>query len=414
MAMNMAAAHAVNRKLVDPIFEAGQACQAAIKEFGIDKVTNATIGTLLDDAGNLVVLPTVEKVFREMQMAEFTAYAPISGRADYLDYVYRQVFGGTHFEGYFSSVATSGGTGAVHHAIANYAERGDRVLTSDWHWGTYGVICSETGKKLDTFRLFDADYKNFNVNAFSDKVEEILEGQSSLLIILNTPAHNPTGYALTDDEWEKVLNVIRINAAQGNKITLLIDVAYIDFAGDRENAWGFMKNFANLPENVLLLIAYSMSKSYTFYGQRTGALAAFSTNQDVIAEFEQTCKYSSRATWSNINHGAQVLFTKINKNKALRAELAADQKVFRELVSQRAEIFINEAAECGLQIVPYRGGFFIAVPTENAGAVCKKLHEDLIFAVPLKLGIRVAACSTPAQKMSGVAEKMKKAIDAIE
>lgn len=414
MVINMAAAHAVNRKLVDPIFEAGQACQAAIKEFGIEKVTNATIGTLLDDAGNLVVLPTVEKVFREMQMPEFTAYAPISGRADFLDYVYRQVFGGTKFEGYFSSVATSGGTGAVHHAIANYAERGDKVLTSDWHWGTYGVICNETGKKLETFRLFDADYKNFNVSAFADKVEEILEGQNSLLIILNTPAHNPTGYALSDDEWEKVLNVIRINAAQGSKITLLVDVAYIDFSGDRETAWSFMSKFANLPENVLLLIAYSMSKSYTFYGQRTGALAAFSTNQDVIAEFEQTCKFSSRATWSNINHGAQVLFTKINGNKNLRAELAADQKIFRELVNQRAEIFINEAAECGLQIVPYKGGFFIAVPTENAGAVCEKLHKDLIFAVPLKLGIRVAACSTPAQKMSGVAEKIKAAMDAVK
>lgn len=413
MTMQMAAAHAVNRKLVDPIFEAGQACQAAIKEFGIDKVTNATIGTLLDDAGNLAVLPTVEKVFREMQMSEFTAYAPISGRADYLDCIYRQIFGGTKFEGYFSSVATSGGTGAVHHAIANYAERGDKVLTSDWHWGTYGVICNETGKKLETFKLFDAGYKNFNVDAFSDRVEEILEGQDSLLIILNTPAHNPTGYALTDDEWEKVLNVIRMNAAHGNKITLLIDVAYIDFAGDRETAWGFMKNFANLPENVLLLIAYSMSKSYTFYGQRTGALAAFSTNMDVIAEFEQTCKYSSRATWSNINHGAQVLFTKINSNKTLRAELAEDQKIFRELVNQRAEIFIHEAAECGLQIVPYKGGFFIAVPTENAGAVCKKLHEDLIFAVPLKLGIRVAACSTPTQKMSGFAEKVKASIDAV-
>jgi len=39
------------------------------------------------------------------------------------------------------------------------------------------------------------------------------------------------------------------------------------------------------------------------------------------------------------------------------------------------------------------------------------LHDDLIFAVPLKLGIRVAACSTPLKKIYGVAEKIKAALN---
>ena len=412
MSINMVAMHAVNRKLFDPIFEAGSVCYAAIQKYGVEKITNATIGTVLDDAGNLAILPTVEKVFREMQMAEFTAYAPAAGLPEYLEGVRKWILRNSNYKGYFGAIATSGGTGAVHHAIANYAELGDKVLTSDWCWGTYNLICNETGKKLDTFRFFDAPYKNFNISAFSDKVEEILEGQSSLLVILNTPAHNPTGYALSDDEWENVLSVIKIHAARNEKISILIDIAYIDFVGD--GAWDFIKHFnSELPANVLVMIAFSMSKSFTFYGQRTGALIALSNDENVIAEFKDTNKYSNRATWSNINHGAQVLFTKISGNKNLCAELAADQKNLREMVNCRAEIFVHEAAECGLQIVPYKGGFFIAIPTENSAAVYKKLQEDLIFVVPFKLGIRVAACSTPAQKMSGVAEKVKKAIDAV-
>lgn len=412
MTMSMAAAHAVNRKLFDPIFEANTACKEAIKKFGAEKVTNATIGTVLDDSGKLMVLPTVEKVFREMSMADFMAYAPISGRADYLDGVRQQIF--SHVKaGYFGAVATAGGTGAIHHAIANYAERGDKVLTSDWCWGTYGVICNETGKKLETFKFFDENYTGFNTGAFSDKVEEILEMQNSLLIILNTPAHNPTGYALNNDEWEKILSIVRLHAAQGNKISLLVDVAYIDFAGD--DAWAFMKNFsADIPSNVLILIAFSMSKSYTLYGQRTGALAALSFDENVIDEFNATNKYSSRATWSNINHGAQVLLSKIQADEKLSAELLKDRQNLRELVNRRAEIFVQEAKGCGLQIVPYKGGFFIAVPTDNSAAVCRKLQDDLIFAVPLKYGIRVAACSTPLEKMSGVAEKLKAAMDAVK
>ena len=408
MAIQMAASHAVGRKLIDPIFEANAACKEAIKKFGADKVTNATIGTVLDESGNLSVMPTVEKVFRSMSMAEFMSYAPISGRADFIDLVKQKINCG----GNISAIATAGGTGAIHHAIANYAERGDKVLTSDWRWGTYDIICNETGKKLETFQLFDNDYTHFNIDAFSAKVEEILSAQNSLLIILNTPAHNPTGYALSDGEWDKVLDVIKTCASGGKKITLLVDIAYIDFAG--AGAWNFLSKFENLPENILILVAMSMSKSFTLYGQRTGALIAISASNEIISEFNDTNKYSSRATWSNINHGAQVLFTKINSDENLRADLAGDQKILREMVNSRAEVFVNEAASCGLKIVPYKGGFFIAVPAENPKAVCQALQKDLIFAVPLKLGIRVAACSTPFEKISGVATKIKSAIDAVK
>ena len=414
MTNTMAASHAVNRKLTDAIFEANAACKEAVEEFGAEKVTNATIGTVLDDSGKLVVLPTVEKVWREMEMTDFTSYAPISGIYKFREAVQDLIFEHSFYEGFLSSVATAGGTGAIHHAIANYAERGESVLTSDWCWGTYKVICAETGKNLETFKMFNDDLTGFNIQAFADKVEELLKVQKSLLIILNTPAHNPTGYALSDEEWDKVMEIIRAHAAKGKKISLLVDVAYIEFAGEKKVAWSFMSKFANLPANVLILIAFSMSKSYTLYGQRTGALAAFSTDKNVMQEFEDTNKWSCRATWSNINCGAQTLLYKIDKNKKLRAELEADQAKLRDFVKSRAEVFVSEAESCGLKIVPYKGGFFIAVPAEDPAAVCNKLHDDLIFAVPLKLGVRVAVCSMPTEKIHGVAEKIKNAIDSLK
>ena len=70
MTNSMAASHAVNRKLKDAIFEANGACKEAIKKFGADKVTNATIGVVLDDSGKLAVLPTVEKVYKSLDMAD--------------------------------------------------------------------------------------------------------------------------------------------------------------------------------------------------------------------------------------------------------------------------------------------------------------------------------------------------------
>lgn len=405
----MTATHAAGRKLKDAIFDANQACNEAIKIHGKDKVTNATIGVVLNEEGKLATLSTVEKVFHSMEMPELVSYAPIAGLPDYLDAVIKLAFADNEPEAHFGAVATAGGTGAIHHAIANYAERGDAVLTSDWRWGTYDLICNETGKRLETFKLFD-DALNFNINDFAVKVDALLKKQKSLLVILNTPAHNPTGYALSLDEWEKVLAVLNAQVSSGKKISLLVDIAYIDFAGEKNSTRAFMKKFSNLPENFFVMIAFSMSKSYTFYGQRTGALIGVSSSQKVIDEFKDVSKYSCRATWSNINRGAQALLVKLNADSEIAAQYEWERGELYHMVQRRADVFVEEAKACGLRIVPYKGGFFIAVPADNPAAVCQKLHDDLIFAVPLKLGIRVAACSTSFEKMHGLAEKICRAM----
>ena len=409
MSTTMTATHAAGRKLKDAIFDANQACNEAIKIHGADAVTNATIGVVLDEEGKLATLPTVEKVFRSMDFSELVAYAPISGLPDYLDAVIDLTFADNKPEGYFGAVATAGGTGAIHHAIANYAERGDAVLTSDWRWGTYDIICNETGKRLETFKLFDTAL-NFNLSDFAVKVDALLKKQKSLLVIINSPAHNPTGYALSSDEWDKVLDVLKAQVSTGKKISLLVDIAYIDFAGEKNSTRAFMKKFSDLPKNLFVMISFSMSKSYTFYGQRTGALIGVSSSAEIIDDFKNVSKYSCRATWSNINRGAQALLVKLAADKELLPIYEAERTELYNMVKRRADVFVAEAKACGLRVVPYKGGFFIAVPAENPAEVCKKLHDELIFAVPLKLGIRVAACSTSFEKMHGVAEKILRAM----
>ena len=409
MSMTMTASHAAGRKLRDAIFDANQACNEAIKIHGAQAVTNATIGVVLDEEGKLATLPTVEKIFRAMDFSELVSYAPISGLPAYLDAVIDLTFADNKPEGFLDAVATAGGTGAIHHAIANYAERGDAVLTSDWRWGTYDLICNETGKRLETFKLFD-NALNFNVTDFAVKVDALLKKQNSLLVIINSPAHNPTGYALSSEEWDKVIAVLKAQASADKKISLLVDIAYIDFAGEKNSTRAFMKKFSNLPKNFFVMISFSMSKSYTAYGQRTGALIGVSSSGEVIDDFKNVSKYSCRATWSNINRGAQALLVRLAADKELFPVYEAERTELYQMVKRRADVFVAEAKACGLRVVPYKGGFFIAVPAENPAAVCQKLHDDLIFAVPLKLGIRVAACSTSFEKMHGVAEKILRAM----
>ena len=414
MEMSMAASHATGKNLSDAIFGASAAAKAATAKFGAEKVTNATIGAIIDEQEKLACIPTMEKVFRSLPMTDMIDYAPIAGLPDYLDAVQGLTFADQKPDGYTAAVATAGGTGAVHHAIANYSEVGDEVLTSDWYWGPYNALCREGGRKLATYQLFD-EQQNFNISAFKEKVSTLLGKQNSLLIIINTPAHNPTGYSLSEEDWAQVLDVCKAEAKKGDKkVSILVDVAYIDYAGEKNEARKFMKQFGGLPDNMLVMFAFSMSKGYTMYGQRTGAIIGLSASKTVIDEFAQVAKFSSRATWSNINRGAMTVLTKIQQDAALLAQFEKERDALYQTIRERGAIFMEEAKACKLNALPYKAGFFISIPAADPGAVCDKLHDDLIFAVPLKMGVRIAVCAVPIAKMRGMAEKIKKAYDAIK
>lgn len=413
MTTSMAAKHAADKRLKDAIFGASAACAEAVKKYGADKVTNATMGVMMDDEGKLASIPTMERVFRSLKVEDYMRYAPIPGLPDYLDAVLDATFADQRPDGYLAAIATSGGTGAIHHAVANYAERGDEVLTADWFWGTYGVICNECGCKLANYALFDEN-NNFNIADYTAKVDAIMKKQDSLLAIINTPAHNPTGFSLTDEDWDNVLALTKKYAAAGKKMSILVDIAYIDFAGEKNETRKFMKKFGNLPDNILVMFSFSMSKGYTAYGQRTGALVAVSASKEVITEFKEINKYTSRATWSNINRGAMTLLATIQKDKSTLAQFEKERDGFYKMIQERGNLFMQEANECGLNALPYKGGFFLSVPADDPQAVCDNLHEDLIFAVPLKKGVRIAACSVSAAKMKGVAAKVLKALQKAE
>ena len=364
MSFSMVASHSTGKVLKDVIFGASAACNEAIQKYGADKVTNGTIGAIMDDEGKLICIPTVEKVLRSLPTNELAAYAPIIGLPAYLEAVKNLTFADNKPDGYLEAVATAGGTGAIHNTIWNYSEIGDSVLTSDWYWGTYNVLCQEAGRKLETYELFDENM-NYNIESFTDKVNTLLADQDSLLIIINTPAHNPTGYSLSEEDWDKVLDVCKEHAKGGNKkITLLVDIAYIDYAGEKNECRKFMRKFSNLPENIFTIFAFSMSKGYTLYGQRTGAMVGLSSSKELTTEFLNVCKYTSRA--------------------------------------------------CGLKALPYKAGFFLSIPSSDPAAVCDKLHDDLIFAVPLKRGVRIAVCSISAEKMHGIAQKTLNALNFVE
>ena len=104
---------------------------------------------------------------------------------------------------------------------------------------------------------------------------------------------------IRDRDWSDAMGFYKECAKdESKKIIVVWDMAYIDYAGDPHELRSFMKAFDDMPENIMIAIAYSMSKSFLIYGMRSGALACLTPAKHIADEFEQVNTYSNRATWS--------------------------------------------------------------------------------------------------------------------
>ena len=380
----------------DKIFAINGRAKAMAAEKGKDKVANATIGALLDDEGDLIVMASVVAALKELSPADFAEYAPISGLPGFKEAVKKALFGTYRTDRFVEVCASPGGTGAVRNAISNYSKPGDIVLTSDWFWAPYRTIAQEIGRDLTTYTLFTEE-GGFNLTSFAGTAEELVDRQGSVVIILNTPAHNPTGYSLTDEDWQGVVRELNRIAEKG-RVTLLMDVAYIDFAGDETECRFFFSRLEELSDKVLPLLAYSASKTLTLYGMRCGALVCMTKDEEAAEEFRRAAEFSSRGSWSNCARAGQVIMDKVFNDEALMDKVAEERAFFRDQLLARGRVFEETLRREGVMNVPFDAGFFTCVACEDPDAVSAALEKEGIFVVPLAKGVRISVASLSEEK----------------
>ena len=413
--MSILAKHTVGKGGPDKVFKISGMAKARAAEVGKENIVNATTGAFLDGNGKLMTLKTVEAVAKEIPFCESCEYASIEGSAEFIEASIDAAFREYRPDAIIRGVATAGGTGGIHHAIFNYLEDGDAVLVMNRYWAAYKSICRETNRRLETFPMFTEDWK-FNVQGCVDKLYEIAEQQTNVMLIMNTPANNPTGYNVKTDEWEVIMNALNDIANNGkNNVVLVMDIAYIDFAAPE--AREMFQMFNNLPANFLVLVAFTMSKSYAMYGYRLGCLLCVTSSEEEAEAFLDINKFSCRATWSNSSRMGMLVMERINQNPELKAAFRAEQEELRLSLLNRANLFIKEAAEVNLTVCPFDSGFFVTIPTLKAEELAAELRKDDIFMIPLgdgaNAGLRVALCALPEEKITGMAAKIKAAMDVV-
>jgi aromatic-amino-acid transaminase len=399
---------AADRPGDDPIFsfhaEARRRAEAG------ESVVDATLGALFEDDGRLAVLPSVPEALGRVPQERAAGYAPIGGVPAYLRAVAEDVLGAAGRAAEAVTVATPGGTGAIHHAFWNFLERGQSALAPDYLWGPYRVIAGHAGRGVDVFPTFNADLE-LDLGAFEGALDAQLQRQGRALVILNYPCNNPTGYSLDAEEWAAVTEVVR-RAGERAPVAVLLDRAYERFAPGGTDGW--LEELPRMMESATVLVAWTASKSFAQYGARVGALVALHRDAEVRRRIDNALNYSCRATWSNCNHLGMLAVTDLLTDPELRRRSTEEREVLVRLLGARVDAFNAAATDAGLQFPRYEGGFFVSVFTPDGDATAAAMRERGVFVVPIRGAVRVALCATPVAVVPRMVEALTEGIRAAE
>lgn len=366
-------------------------------------VINATIGALYDDAGKLVVLDTVMEQWKQLTSAEVAPYAPIGGDQTYLLNLVQR-----HWPALTSigvGVATPGGSGALALTLKNFLDRGDTVLTAAPYWGPYSTLAAEVGMSLATV-LYPDVQTGIDIGAWEAACRDILDAQGRLLVWLNDPCHNPTGRSFSKADRTALMDVLRDVSSQG-PVTFVLDLAYLDYARDPQQVREALDDYAAFAQegNVLVGACLSLSKAYTLYGARAGALVfPWTTDSALQGALITSC----RGTWSNCARSPMSVLNRISKDPALQAKLEAEHAHWRTLLAARATALDAALRDQGLPGCVYDGGFFVTLDGgADPFATCEKMQAHDVFVIPLPEGLRVGICAMKESDVSKFAVAYK-------
>ena len=398
--------------IVDTVFKVVQKAKQDKLENG-DAVIDATLGALFDEDGNFVALKSVYSHYDAISSAVKGSYAAdFTGNPSFRKAVYQWVCGPADLSLAHSVIASPGGSGAVSSCFDAFLDPGQTIILPEIGWVSYQLMVMQYHLKAKTYNLFDGD--RFDLNSVKDAVKEVAEIQDRVVLLLNDPCHNPTGYSLSYEEWAELISFLN-RVSEKVPVILIDDIAYIDYSYDLAGSRNFMTSFNAFSDRMMAVIAFSTSKSLTSYGLRCGASIVLAKRPKDVREAEVVLEKTARSIWSNVPNAAMENFAWV-VSEGKEPYLEEKQK-YIDLLRRRSDLFLKEARECGLPMYPYKEGFFITVPVKDNERV-QRIHEELmnrhIYTVTVNHGIRIAICSLPVRKISGLPRKIKEVLDSVE
>lgn len=411
MLNNIVGKHAENKKLESNILQISQEAKALKKQYS--DVIDATVGMLHREDGNVFKFKSVEDLLHSLSDQEIYHYAPVRGTKAFSEGVFNWVFGPyadkIKEQFHYSVIPTTGGSAAISNTFYNFNDFGQKVLLPNHYWTPYENFAYEANIQLKTFLMYDALF-HFNRDDFKEKTIALSIEQNRVCLLLNDPCNNPTGLCMSKEDWEFVIQVINGIAEKDIPVILIQDIAYVDYQMKPSNeSRDNFQTYFELHPNILTVVVFSGSKTFSLYGFRIGAQIGLSKNKEIVDHFTRVGDYSVRGRFSSVSQPAMSIIGKIFTDKDYLDKFSVELKTSRAVLKKRAILFLEEAQKRELEILPYCGGFFVSMLTDNKN-IFKDLVDEHVFVIPMGNLIRIAISSLKMEEIPRLVEILKKHI----
>ena len=358
-------------------------------------VINATVGVLLEDNGDILFSNVFDSIIPTLTPKEKYPYEDVLGPAQLKNNVLKFLKQEKFLEKPNMTVITAGGTGALSNAISVFSNNAGLVV-SELCWNNYFTIAKDFKVDIYAYNTFNDD--KYDLRAFEETLDKTILEKENVIVLLNTPSHNPTGYDLSNEELESIVKIINNKVTANKKITVIVDIAYYNF-GLNQN----LDPFLDLNEDVNLAIAYSFSKSFGIYGFRLGSLTMISKDNETL---EKLLYSHTRGKWSNPNKLGGTILGKVLSNDDLCAKVYDEIDEHMKVLTNKTTIFRNALNEFNIKTFPHINGFFLSIPVEDPENVALTLSQNGVYLTTVEGGIRVAISGVPSYRLRELAEKI--------
>lgn len=315
---------------LDPIFGLTAAFQRDPRE---DKV-DLGIGIYRGEGEHPPVLNSVKRAEAEILAHERSkGYLPIEGYRAFIESVGACLFGEEFWErerARIAAVQAVGGTGALKLGGTFLKEEWDHpIFVSTPTWPNHRGIFHGCGLEVGFYPYFDVRTSRFEGEQFLTFLRR-LEPRS--IIVLQGACHNPTGWDLSEEEWQKL---VALCAAR--ECIPFLDIVYPGFGKGIEEDLYCVRAFAE--RGLDFLVAFSASKIFSLYGERVGALFVVASHPQSAENISSRIKMAIRANYSNPPmHGAKIV-SSILRDEAERLEWTNELDEMRQKMDEVREAF---------------------------------------------------------------------------
>jgi|SRR5690625_326288 len=341
---------------------------------------NLGVGVYYDDRGRLPLLDAVHQAELNItQEAAARGYLPIEGIPGYNQGAQRVLLGDNSpaiQEGRALTAQTLGGTGALKIG-ADFLQRllpNSTVVVSDPTWQNHVGVFENAGFTVGTYPYYDAAANQLDFDAMLAALQKLPQ---HTIVVLHACCHNPTGMDPTPEQWDQI-----IKAVKDRQLVPFMDIAYQGFGEGLDKDAAVVRKFVD--HDLTLLVSSSFSKSFSFYGERVGALTLITSSQEESERVLSQLKRMIRTNYSTPPiHGAKVVAKVLNTPKLFSLwenELAA----MRQRIQKMREALVQALKDHGVTqdfsfILEQRGMFSYSGLT--ASQVDELREKHAIYAI---------------------------------